>query len=416
MYGRQGERTLSKTDRNGVNPQVAVFGAAGHTGRFVVAELLRRRMAPIAIARDVASFNSSGWSPHDVFRREASVEEPKTLDLAFNGVQAVINCAGPFLETADEVANAALRAKAHYLDVSAEQPSARDMLDMFDVAAREAGVAVIPSMSFYGGFADLLVTAAIDDWGHAETIDVMIGLDSWHPTRGTRITGEKNTSQRMVVAGGALVPLSLPRTEKEWTFDGPLGHQFLVEVPFSEIVLITRHVKMAELHTWLNRIALDDIHSSTTPTPKPADETGLSSQRFIVEVVATRDGSTRRIIAQGRDIYAFSAILVCEAVERLFEDKFSGAGAGAQSAGMIFEAREFLSALTPDHLAFEIRADLGVIKSHAPRPMVLPHSSTLRAGISHLGTKRPLQGPYGTEVSRKLRRVIGGEAVLVTEK
>ena len=214
-------------------------------------------------------------------------------------------------------------------------------------------IAVIPSMSFYGGFADLLVTAALGDWGHADTIDVMIGLDSWHQTRGTRITGEKNTSQRMVVAEGALVPLSVPRSQREWAFDGRLGNQAMVEVPFSEIVLITRHVKMAELHTWLNRVALDDIQSSTTPTPKPADETGLSSQRFVVDVVATRDGSTRRMIAQGRDIYAFSAVLACEGVERLLEGNFSCAG--AQPPGIIFQAQELLAALVPNHLTFEIR-------------------------------------------------------------
>ena len=33
-------------------PVVVVFGATGHTGRFVIAELLRREMTPIAIARD----------------------------------------------------------------------------------------------------------------------------------------------------------------------------------------------------------------------------------------------------------------------------------------------------------------------------------------------------------------------------
>ena len=42
---------MSLNRRVGAKPAVAVFGAAGHTGRFVVAELLRREIAPIAIAR-----------------------------------------------------------------------------------------------------------------------------------------------------------------------------------------------------------------------------------------------------------------------------------------------------------------------------------------------------------------------------
>lgn len=345
---------MSTNGENVSNSAVAVFGAAGHTGQFVVAELLRRGLAPIAIARDSAALAAASFPEHKVLQRHASVNGAELLDQALNGARAVINCAGPFLETADAVATAALRAGIHYLDVTAEQASALATLDRYDMAAREAGIAVIPSMGFYGGFADLLATAALGDWDHADAIDVMIGLDSWHPTRGTRITGEKNTGQRMVVAKGRLVPVSSPRSEKDWEFGDPLGRQAMVEVPFSEIVLIARHVKTAELHTWLSRIALDDIHNPATPAPKPADETGRSPQRFIVDVVATRDSDARRIIARGRDIYAFSATLVCEAAERLLEGKFSSAG--AQPPGAIFNAQEVLSALTPDHLTFEITA------------------------------------------------------------
>jgi len=36
-------------------PVVAVVGATGHTGRFVVAELLRREMTPVAVARNPAA-------------------------------------------------------------------------------------------------------------------------------------------------------------------------------------------------------------------------------------------------------------------------------------------------------------------------------------------------------------------------
>ncbi len=335
-------------------PSVAVFGAAGHTGRFVVAELLRRGIAPIVIARSSAALAAANFPEHNILHRQASVEDIQSLDKALNGAQAVINCAGPFLETADAVASAALRAGIHYLDVTAEQPSARLMLEKYDAPARQAGIAIIPSVSFYGGFADLLVTAALNDWDRADSIDVMIGLDSWHPTRGTRITGEKNTAQRMVVADGKLVPVSSPRAEKDWEFGAPLGSQVMVEVPFSEIVLIARHVKTAELHTWLNRLALDDIHNAATPLPQPADETGRSPQRFIVEVVVTLDNKARRIIARGRDIYAFSATLVCEVTERLLKGKFHVAG--AQPPGAILNAREILSALTPDHLTFEMTA------------------------------------------------------------
>jgi hypothetical protein len=337
-----------------IKPTVAVFGAAGHTGRFVVIELLRRGIAPIAIARDPAALNAVDFGDLEVPRRRATVDDGGSLDQALNGANAVINCAGPFLETADAVTAAALRAGIHYLDVTAEQPSVRATLDKYDIPAHKAGIAVVPGMGFYGGFADLLVTAALHDWDRADTIEIMIGLDSWHPTRGTRITGEKNTARRMVIAEGKLTPVPLPALEKDWEFGDPLGRQAVVEVPLSEIILIARHVKTRELHNYLSGNALSDIRDPATPSPKAADATGRSSQRFVVDAVLKRDGKSRRITARGRDIYAFTAPLVCEAAACLIEGRFSSAG--AQPPGAIFDAQKILSALTPNPLTFEIGA------------------------------------------------------------
>ncbi|WP_085026331.1 saccharopine dehydrogenase NADP-binding domain-containing protein [Ensifer aridi] len=333
---------------------VAVFGAAGHTGRFVVAELLRRGIRPIAIARSAEALAAANFREPEVLCRPATVEDERLLLRALAGAEAVINCAGPFLDTADALAAAAVKLGIHYVDVSAEQPSVTTTLEKFDQPAREAGVAVIPGTGFYGGLADLLVTAVLADWTSADTIDILIGLDSWHPTRGTRVTGERNKATRMVVADGRLSPLALPSAQKHWNFGAALGEQLVSEMPFSEIVLISRHVKTSELHTYLSTVALTDIRDKSTPAPQAVDSTGRSAQRFVVDVVARREGATRRIIARGQDIYAFTAPLVCEVVERLIRQQFSRAGAHAP--GEILDAHEILTALQPDHLEFEIGA------------------------------------------------------------
>lgn len=329
--------------------EVAVFGAAGHTGRFIVAELLRRGLVPIAIGRDVETLEVK-LPGKGIRRREATLDDASSLDRALRGAKVVINCAGPFLDTAEPVAAAAIRAGIHYLDVTAEQPSASDTLARFDASARAAGVAVIPAMGFYGGLADLLVTAA-SGVGKVDAIEIMIGLDSWHPTRGTRITGDRNTAQRLIVSDGQLVPLPRPAREKNWDFGGPLGRQALVELPFSEVVLIAGHIPATELRTWLSSVALTDLRDPATPAPQAADEAGRSGQRFQVDVVVMRGGEMRRASARGRDIYAVSAPLICEAAERLLDGRF--AMAGAHPPGAVFDAASVLAALSPEHLALE---------------------------------------------------------------
>jgi short subunit dehydrogenase-like uncharacterized protein len=346
---------LRAQDSRAGERKVAVFGATGHTGRFVVSELLTRGMAPIAVARDGAKLAELALAAPGVTVREAAIEDAASLDRAFAGAAAVVNCAGPFLETAEAVASAALRGGAHYLDVTAEQPSTLATYAAFEGPARDAGVVVIPAMGFYGGFADLLVTAAMGDWGSADDIRIGIALDSWHPTQGTRITGQKNTAQRMVVTGGRLEPLPQPAAEMDWDFPEPFAQQRVVELPFSEIAVIARHIRTSELHTYLSHTALRDIRNPTTPPPAPADASGRSAQTFMVEAVVRKGGQTRRIVAQGRDIYAFSAPLICEAVERLLDG--GTPVSGVQAPGAIFEAREFLNALAPQHLTFEMAGE-----------------------------------------------------------
>jgi short subunit dehydrogenase-like uncharacterized protein len=171
----------------------SVYGAAGHTGRFVVSELRRRGWAVIAAGRDNQALQALGNSMRGLETRVARIDDPKSLDHAFAGAAAVINCAGPFVDTATPVISAALRARIHYLDVAAEQVVTLAAFERFSTLAQHAGVIVLPSMAFYGGLGDLLATSAMGDWDFADEIRVAVGLDSWKPTRGTRLTGERNT-------------------------------------------------------------------------------------------------------------------------------------------------------------------------------------------------------------------------------
>jgi short subunit dehydrogenase-like uncharacterized protein len=331
---------------------VAVFGASGHTGRFVLAELLRRGFTPIAIGRDEARLPGSGFQGRAVEARIATVDDVASLDQALAGAAAVINCAGPFLDTAESLAAAAVRARIHYLDVTAEQSSALATFERFAVPALEAGIIVVPAMGFYGGLGDLLATAAMDDWTSADEIRIGIALDSWRPTRGTRITGQRNTARRLVIADGKLEPLANPAPEASWTFPEPFGVQDVTELPFSETIVISRHLRVSNLHTFLNLTPLRDLRDSTTPPPAPADEMGRSAQTFLVDVIARNGTSARRAIARGRDIYAVTAPLVVEAARRVLDGKVEGRGVLAP--GKMFDPPNFLRALAPEHLTFEI--------------------------------------------------------------
>lgn len=344
-------------------PVVAVIGAYGHTGRFVVAELLRRGVTPLLVGRDRRKLDALRGMAADMPVRVASTEDPASLDRALDGAAVVVNCAGPFVATAPAVAGAALRAGIPYLDVAAEQGVTAALFDTYGDSAREAGVVLVPSLAFYGGLGDLLATAALGDWPDADEVTLAYGLDSWHPTPGTRLTGESNAGQHLTYTGGRLQPFSYSQDVFPWRFPEPLGIQDACAFATADQVTLPRHVRTPEVRAVMNLAPLQDIRAEDTPAPVPADDSGRSAQTFLVEAVVRHGRETRRAVAGGRDIYAVTAPLVVEAVVRILDGRCKATGVAA--AGEAFGAGSFLRALTPGHLT---RLDLPADEDRSAQP------------------------------------------------
>jgi Saccharopine dehydrogenase NADP binding domain len=324
---------------------VAVYGISGHTGRFVASELERRGIAVRSIARPSTEpgrkrdRDAGAWL-------SASCDDPEALDRALEGTDAVINCAGPFLDTAPAVVEAALRVGAHYFDIAAEQRSVRTTLATYGSEAKDKGIVVLPAMAFYGGLADLLATQISVGLSVIDEILIGVALDYWHPTAGTRRTGERNTARRMVVSGGRLTPLPPAVAQRRWRFPLPFGDMSVTSVPLSEIITISRHIVASRIESFMNQAPLNDLRKAETPPPTSLGSSGRSSQTFVMDVYASGGGQSRRITASGHDIYAISAPLVVEACMRIVSEKPRKGGAFAPAE--LFEPQEFLAALGSD--------------------------------------------------------------------
>ncbi|MFC0555620.1 saccharopine dehydrogenase [Planotetraspora thailandica] len=308
-----------------MNKRVAVMGAKGHTGGFVVAELRRRGVTPIPCGRAT------------------------DLDAALLDADAVINCAGPFAATAAPVIESAIRAGIPYLDVTAEIEVVTDTFASY----AEAGIPIVPAVAFYGGLGDLLATMATDDWPAADQITIAYALSSWRPTPGTRATGrvsaQRRDGRRIVYSGHRLQFRDGDAARTEWTFPAPIGTRSVVgEFTMADSATIPTHLDAPEICTFMTSNAVDDLRAADPSGPVAADEHGRSAQTFLVEVVAQSDGMERRAVASGRDIYAVTAPLVVEAACRILAG--TGDTTGVASVGARFDAKDFLSLLSPEHL------------------------------------------------------------------
>lgn len=125
---------------------VIIYGATGYTGQLVVDECLSQGMRPILAGRDAAGVRALAerlgleW-------RAASLDDAAALDRALAGAKVVIHCAGPFARTSRPMADACLRNRVHYLDITGEI-AVFEALAARDAEARAAGVMLLPGAGF----------------------------------------------------------------------------------------------------------------------------------------------------------------------------------------------------------------------------------------------------------------------------
>ncbi|TVT25172.1 saccharopine dehydrogenase [Amycolatopsis rhizosphaerae] len=338
---------------------VAVFGAYGHTGRFVVAELRECGYVPLPSGRDRDKLLALAQAQPGLEVRQASVDDPSSLDRALDGAAAVINCAGPFAATAAPLIEAALRAGIPYVDVAAEIEANVDTFAHFADRARDRGTLVVPAMAFYGGLGDLLVTTAMGDWTAADEAHVAYGLSSWHPTAGTLasgvVSGRRRGGRRVRYTGGRLEYHDDAMPTLEWPFPAPLGPQSVIgEFTMADVVTVPSHLAIPEVRTYMTARAAADLSAPDASGPTAVDERGRSAQTFVVDVLVRSEGTERRVVASGQDIYAISAPLAVEAVDRILTGRTRTTGVA--SAGAAFDAPDFLRALSP-HLSLHAPVD-----------------------------------------------------------
>ncbi len=123
-----------------------IYGATGYTGSLIVREAVRRAMRPVLAGRSAGSTASlaAGFGlEHRVF----SLDSAAGVVEGIRGIHTVLNCAGPFSQTARPMVDACLKAGIHYLDITGEAAVFETMAAR-DAEAKTAGIVLLPGVGF----------------------------------------------------------------------------------------------------------------------------------------------------------------------------------------------------------------------------------------------------------------------------
>jgi short subunit dehydrogenase-like uncharacterized protein len=126
-------------------PRWMIYGSTGYTGRLITQEAVQRGLEPMLAGRRPAAVEAMAAQLHQPYRVFA-LDDPHLAD-HLQGVELVLNCAGPFSVTAVPLMEACIHAGVHYLDITGE-------IEVIEAAAARssvahaAGVMLVPAVGF----------------------------------------------------------------------------------------------------------------------------------------------------------------------------------------------------------------------------------------------------------------------------
>ncbi len=211
--------------------QLMIYGAYGYTGELCARFARDYDLSPLVAGRNaerVAQVGDHyGWE-----HRVLSLDDPEALKRGLDGVDVVLNCAGPFSRTADPMVRACIATRTHYLDVTGE-------IDVFVQShsrsgeAREAGVLLMPGVGFDVVPSDCLakyLSLALPD---ADRLTLAFDAQGAY-SHGTATTMVENMGRGSSVRRrGEIVPIRLGSLTKK--IDYGQGPKASVAIPWGDV-------------------------------------------------------------------------------------------------------------------------------------------------------------------------------------
>lgn len=123
-----------------------IYGANGYTGQLIAAEAKKRGLEPVIAGRNAEAIEALATSL-DLPWRAFAMDSVAEVEAGIRDVALLLNCAGPFVRTADIAVQACIRSGADYLDIAGE-PRVFEQIYCRHDQARAAGSVVIPAVGF----------------------------------------------------------------------------------------------------------------------------------------------------------------------------------------------------------------------------------------------------------------------------
>jgi short subunit dehydrogenase-like uncharacterized protein len=215
-----------------LSEQLLIYGANGYTGELVARRAVARGLRPVLAGRSAEAVGALAREL-GLSHLAVGLDDPAALGRALAGRAAVLHCAGPFSRTSRPMAEACLRAGAHYLDITGEI-AVFEALHRRDADARAAGVMLLPGVGFDVVPSDCLAAHLKRRLPSATHLALAFRMVGGAVSRGTAATALEGAHKGGAVRrDGAIVPMPAAHAARKVDFGrGPVT---VVAIPWGDV-------------------------------------------------------------------------------------------------------------------------------------------------------------------------------------
>ncbi len=311
--------------------RLMIYGAAGYTGRMATANAKAAGVELVLAGRpqDEEKLVARAAEMGAEYRLFA-VDDVQASEGALFDIAVLLNCAGPFMRTAEPLMQACLATGTHYLDIAAELDSYR-LAERYDQDAQAAGVMLLPgsggSVAMLGCLAGHTAKRVANPRKLSIALHVAGGF-----SRGSAVSASENvTTETLHRVDGELVSRAADEL-REFDFgDGP-ATSFPVTLP--ELITIWRATDIPNIETYVHVTdgAFPEGDLAVMPDGPTLEQREANRYHAVVEVTGA-DGTIVRSILDTVNGYTFTTLAAAEAARRVVGGE---ARAGFQTPAGLF--------------------------------------------------------------------------------
>ena len=214
-----------------MSSDILIYGANGYTAELITRLALAEGATPTLAGRNEAKVEAMAKELGFTYR-VFGLDDPREVDANLENISVVLHCAGPFSRTAKPMAEACIRTKTHYLDITGEI-AVFEAMAALDSRAKTAGVMLMPGTGFDVVPSDCL--AAHLKSRMPDAVDLELAFQAvGKPSRGTATTMVEGIAEGgMIRKDGKMTPV--PSAWQVRKMDLGRGSVDVMTIPWGDV-------------------------------------------------------------------------------------------------------------------------------------------------------------------------------------